>query len=113
MAFGQLGPSPQIQVGDVRLDAATRKLFERDQNLTLTQYGYNLLYTLMTPTGYGVSRAELMGQVWGVNWQGDTHTLNVHIRWVREKIEENPAQRRHIQTERGVGYRFAVPEELN
>jgi two-component system phosphate regulon response regulator PhoB len=47
-----------------------------------------------------------------VDWLGDTRTLDVHIRWVREKIEEDASQPRYIQTVRGVGYRFSAPEEL-
>jgi DNA-binding response OmpR family regulator len=66
----------------------------------------------MSKEGQVVSRAELLDQVWGVDWIGDTRTLDVHIRWVREKVEENPSQPRYIQTVRGVGYRFATPEEM-
>jgi DNA-binding response OmpR family regulator len=102
----------QIQIGDVRLDPAAHKIFKRDQELTLTQKEYDLLHTLMARAGAVVSRAELLDQVWGVDWLGDTRTLDVHIRWVREKVEEIPSQPRYIQTVRGVGYRFAEPEEL-
>jgi DNA-binding response OmpR family regulator len=66
----------------------------------------------MSNAGRVVTRAELLDQVWGVEWLGDTRTLDVHIRWVREKVEEDPSQPRYIQTVRGVGYRFAAPEEL-
>ena len=66
----------------------------------------------MSHAGQVVSRAELIDKVWGIEWLGDTRTLDVHIRWVREKIEEAPSQPRYIQTIRGVGYRFAAPAEL-
>jgi two-component system phosphate regulon response regulator PhoB len=66
----------------------------------------------MTQAGRVVSRAELLDQVWGVDWLGDTRTLDVHVRWLREKIEEDAGQPHYIQTVRGVGYRFAAPEEL-
>ncbi|UCC89052.1 MAG: response regulator transcription factor [Anaerolineales bacterium] len=104
--------TPQIQIGAIRLDAAAHKIYKRDQELTLTQKEYDLVHTLMAHAGMVVSRAELLDQVWGVDWLGDTRTLDVHIRWVREKIEEAPSQPRYIQTVRGVGYRFAKPEEL-
>jgi len=102
----------QTQIGNVRLDTAAHKVYKGDQALTLTQKEYDLLRTLMAHAGQVVSRAELLDQVWGVDWLGDTRTLDVHIRWVREKIEEDPSQPRYIQTVRGVGYRFAAPEEL-
>jgi len=101
-----------IQIGDVRLDVAAHKAYKQNRELTMTQKEYDLLHTLMANAGQVVSRAELLDQVWGVDWLGDTRTLDVHIRWVREKIEENPSQPRYIQTVRGVGYRFATPEEL-
>jgi DNA-binding response OmpR family regulator len=102
----------QIQIGDVRLDPAAHRIYKQDQELTLTQKEYDLLHALMARAGAVVSRAELLDQVWGVDWLGDTRTLDVHIRWVREKVEEIPSQPRYIQTVRGVGYRFAEPEEL-
>ena len=51
---------------------------------------------------------EFFDRVWGTDWLGDTRTLDVHIRWLREKIEVDPSQPRLIQTVRGVGYRFAA-----
>jgi DNA-binding response OmpR family regulator len=112
MAFEEAPKATQIEIGDVRLDMAAHKVFKRSQELTLTQKEYDLLHTLMSRAGRVVSRAELLDLVWGVEWLGDTRTLDVHIRWLREKIEENPSQPRHVQTVRGVGYRFATPEEL-
>jgi two-component system alkaline phosphatase synthesis response regulator PhoP len=112
MAFEASSKTIQIQIGDLRLDVAAHKVFKKDQELTLTQKEYDLLRTLMSNAGRVVTRAELLDQVWGVEWLGDTRTLDVHIRWVREKVEEDPSQPRYIQTVRGVGYRFAAPEEL-
>jgi DNA-binding response OmpR family regulator len=112
MAFEEAPKATQIEIGDVRLDMAAHKVFKRSQELTLTQKEYDLLHTLMSRAGRVVSRAELLDLVWGVEWLGDTRTLDVHIRWLREKIDENPSQPRHVQTVRGVGYRFATPEEL-
>jgi DNA-binding response OmpR family regulator len=112
MAFEETADMPQIQIGDVHLDAAAHKVYKKKQELTLTQKEYDLLHVLMSHAGRVVSRADLLDQVWGVEWLGDTRTLDVHIRWVREKVEEYPSQPRYVQTVRGVGYRFATPEEL-
>jgi len=112
VAFEEASKAAQIQIGDVRLELAAHKVFKQDQALTLTQKEYDLLRTLMSHAGRVVTRAELLDQVWGVEWLGDTRTLDVHIRWVREKVEANPSRPRYIQTVRGVGYRFATPEEL-
>jgi len=112
MAFEEAPRTHHIEIGDVRLDLAAHKVYSKNQELTLTQKEYDLLHTLMSHAGRVVSRAQLLDQVWGVEWLGDTRTLDVHIRWVREKIEENPSQPRYVQTVRGVGYRFATPEEF-
>jgi len=112
MAFEETPKTTQIQIGDVRLDVGAHRVYKKDRELTLTQKEYDLLHTLMSHAGQVVSRSELLDHVWDVEWMGDTRTLDVHIRWVREKVEEDPSQPRYIQTVRGVGYRFAVPEEL-
>lgn len=112
MAFEEAPKTQDIEIGEVRLDFAAHKVYSKNQELTLTQKEYDLLHTLMSHAGQVVSRAQLLDQVWGVEWLGDTRTLDVHIRWVREKIEENPSQPHYVQTVRGVGYRFARPEEL-
>jgi DNA-binding response OmpR family regulator len=112
MAFEETAETPQIQIGDVHLDVAAHKVYKKKQELTLTKMEYDLLHVLMSHAGRVVSRADLLDQVWGVEWLGDTRTLDVHIRWVREKVEEDPSQPRYVQTVRGVGYRFATPEDL-
>jgi len=66
----------------------------------------------MSRAGQAIPRSELLNLVWGENWFGDTRTLDVHIRWLRLKIEDDPADPRYIQTVRGMGYRFAGPEEF-
>jgi two-component system alkaline phosphatase synthesis response regulator PhoP len=96
----------------VRLDLAAHKVYKQDQELAMTQKEYDLLHVLMSHAGRVVSRADLLDQVWGVDWLGDTRTLDVHVRWLREKVEEDPSRPYYVQTVRGVGYRFATPEEL-
>ena len=74
--------------------------------LTLRYKEFELLYLLMSNAGQDVNRAEIFDKVWGTDWLGDTRTLDVHIRWLREKIEDNASQPQFIQTVRGVGYQF-------
>ncbi|GAB4435861.1 MAG: response regulator transcription factor [Anaerolineae bacterium] len=110
IAFTSTTHNRQIQIGNICLDPVAHKVLKHNREVALRQKEYELLYVLMSRPGQVISRAELLDQVWGVNWLGDTRTLDVHIRWVREKIEDNPGQPRYIQTVRGVGYRFATAE---
>lgn len=100
-----------LQAGDLRLDLVTRRAFKGHDELTLRYKEFELLSFLMSQVGKAVTRAELFDKVWGTDWLGDTRTLDVHIRWLREKIEDNPSEPRYIQTVRGVGYRFVAPEK--
>jgi DNA-binding response OmpR family regulator len=102
----------QIAAGALLLDLATRRVYKSGQELALRYKEFELLSLLMTRRGEVVTRADLFDQVWGTDWLGDTRTLDVHIRWLREKIEADPGQPRYIQTVRNVGYRFATPEEV-
>ena len=97
----------QMTVGPLRLDLNSHRAFKEGVELPLRQKEYDLLALLLSHPGQVVTRAEFFDQVWGTDWLGDTRTLDVHIRWLREKIEADPGQPRLIQTVRGVGYRFA------
>ena len=101
-----------IQIGAVRLDLNTRRIFKEQQELTLRHKEFEILSLLMSQPGQVVSRAELFDRVWGIDWLGDTRTLDVHIRWLREKIEDNPSRPLYIQTVRSVGYRFVSSEDI-
>lgn len=96
----------QLVAGSLHLDLTSHRAFKDGIELPLRQKEYNLLALLLSRPGQVVTRAEFFDQVWGTDWLGDTRTLDVHIRWLREKIEDNPGQPRLIQTVRGVGYRF-------
>jgi DNA-binding response OmpR family regulator len=74
---------------------------------------YDLLAVLMTNTGHAFERGELLDAVWGTGWIGDPRTLDVHVRWLRQKLEDDPGTPRYILTVRGLGYRFARPEEIS
>ncbi|HXF63490.1 MAG TPA: response regulator transcription factor [Caldilineaceae bacterium] len=105
-------PQSGLRVGAIRLDLETRQVFKGEQELELRYKEFELLSLLMSRQGEVVSRAQLFDEVWGTDWLGDTRTLDVHIRWLREKIEDDPSNPRYIRTIRGVGYRFARPSEV-
>lgn len=98
--------SNHLAIGSLRLELHTRRAFKAGQELHLRQKEFELLALLLSRPGEVISRAEFFDQVWGTDWLGDTRTLDVHIRWLREKIEADPGQPRLIQTVRGVGYRL-------
>lgn len=104
----RLHERPRLEVGELTLDRRMRQAYRGDLLLDLRYKEFELLSLLMSRAGEVVSRAELFDKVWGTDWLGDTRTLDVHIRWLREKLEEDPSDPRYILTVRGVGYRFAI-----
>ncbi len=104
-------PQP-ISTHQLSLDPVARRTWRGDQELQLSAREFDLLTVLMKNAGRAMSRDELIKLVWGDDWVGDPRTLDVHVRWLRLKIEEDPASPQYIQTVRGYGYRFAGPEEL-
>lgn len=101
-----------IKIGQVEIDPSSRRVMNCGKTLELTRKEYDLLYALMMRAGKVIARNDLIDKVWQTDWVGDTRTLDVHIRWLREKIENDPSHPRYIQTVRGVGYRFATPDEV-
>lgn len=101
-----------VTLGDLTLDPVARRVFKKDQEVQLSAREFDLLSILIKNAGRALSRDELLAEVWGSDWIGDPRTLDVHVRWLRLKVEEDPASPRYIQTVRGHGYRFAGPEEL-
>ena len=102
--------SSEWQGGDLRVNFETRQVWKAGKELTLRHKEFELLSFLLSRQGEVVTRAELFDEVWGTDWLGDTRTLDVHMRWLREKIEDDPSNPRYIRTVRGVGYRFVRPE---
>lgn len=106
-------PQPQLlSMGQLGLDPVARRVYRGDQEVQLSAREFDLLAVLMKNSGRAMSREELIKLVWGDDWVGDPRTLDVHVRWLRLKIEEDPATPQYIQTVRGFGYRFAGQEEL-
>jgi DNA-binding response OmpR family regulator len=96
----------KLESGDLQLDLIARRAFRGDKELQLTHKEFDLLASLMRNRGAVLSRDLLLEKVWGYEYSGETKTVDVHIRWLREKIEDDPSQPRRIITVRGVGYRF-------
>jgi two-component system response regulator RegX3 len=101
-----------LEVGPVRLDPDRRSASVDGRELELTRKEFELLELLLREAGNVVSRERLIDEVWDVNWFGSTKTLDVHVSGLRRKLGDDSADPRFIHTLRGVGFRFAAPEEL-
>lgn len=95
-----------IVAGDLKIDSAGHHAWLKDSPLELKPREFDLLAFLMENRGRVFSREQLLDRVWGYEATVDTRTVDVHIRWLREKIEADPAHPQRIATIRGVGYRF-------
>jgi DNA-binding response OmpR family regulator len=95
-----------IVIDDLKIDLDSRQVFKEGRELSMRYKEFELLSLLVANAGEVVTRAEIFDKVWGTDWLGDMRTLDVHIRWLREKIEDDAGNPRYIQTVRGVGYRF-------
>lgn len=100
------GRQMYLEVGDIRLDVAMRIVEGPLGQHHLPPKLCKLLQVFMERPGAIVRREELMQQVWDTKFLGDTRTLDVHIRWLREKIEEDPSNPQRLITVRGMGYRL-------
>ena len=99
-----------IAVGAISLDPASRAVTKHGEPIELAAKEFDLLRFLMSRAGEVVGREEIMDEVWDPHWFGPTKTLDVHISWLRKKIEDEPSAPTYITTVRGVGFRFAAPE---
>ena len=97
-------PKGMVQVDEMVLDVSKAMLKKRGDEIHLTPKETKLMVLLMKNVGKVVSRSELMQQVWNTEYLGDTRTLDVHICWLRQKIEDNPRIPELILTRRGQGY---------
>ena len=95
-----------LTVGDITLNTAERVAVRDGETVDLTAKEYDLIELLMRNPRRVYSRENLMNVVWGYTYAGDYRTVDVHIRRLREKLEENPAEPDHIKTKWGVGYYF-------
>lgn len=99
--------SPQIvESGDMRLDCEGRRAYIKGKEIALTAKEFEVLELLMLNPNKVYSRENLLKLVWGADYPGDVRTVDVHIRRLREKIEENPSEPKYVHTKWGVGYYF-------
>ncbi len=100
------GPAERLVFGDLTIDLRRREVRLGDRPLALRPKEFDLLAFLARNRGAVLSRDLILERVWGWEYDGGSRTVDVHIHWLREKIEADPAHPRRIVTVRGVGYRF-------
>jgi len=95
-----------IKVGDFEIDLERHLVFHRGSPVEMTHREFDLLAFLVQNRGRVFSRDHLLEKVWGYDYAGGTRTVDVHIRWLRQKLEADPSHPEHLVTVRGVGYKF-------
>ena len=95
-----------IKVGEIEVDTSRHEIFRNGKTLTLRPKEFDLLAFLARNKGLVFTREQLLEKVWGYDYAGDSRTVDVHVRWLREKIEDNPNEPRLLLTVRGVGYKL-------
>lgn len=95
-----------IKLGELSIDPESRTVKVSEREIDLTFKEFELLLALARQPNRVFSRDQLFSQVWGSDFLGESRTVDVHVRYLREKLEENPSQPNHILTVRGVGYRL-------
>ena len=100
-------PGDQIKVKDLVIDRTRRAVYKNGKELELTQREYELIKFLAENPGRVMSREELMGSVWQYDYFGDLRAVDVAVRRLREKLEDNPSEPVYVMTKRGAGYYFA------
>ena len=99
---------PTIEAGSVRIDIERHVVSVRGENITMPLKEFDLLEFLVRNSGRVLTRNQLIDRVWGADYVGDTKTLDVHIKRLRAKIESDPSSPVHINTVRGLGYKFEI-----
>ena len=103
---------PPLQVGGMTVDASMRRATLDGSEIALTRREFDLLALLVRNAGTVVTRERVMDEVWDTNWFGSTKTLDVHVSSLRRKLGDDAVDSRYLHTVRGVGFRFASPDEL-
>ena len=99
---------PTIEAGSVRIDIERHVVSVRGEHVTMPLKEFDLLEFLVRNSGRVLTRNQLIDRVWGADYVGDTKPLDVHIKRLRAKIEVDPSHPSHIQTVRGLGYKFDI-----
>ncbi|MCR4763786.1 MAG: response regulator transcription factor [Lachnospiraceae bacterium] len=100
------GEHARITAGDLTIDEDARRVLLADREIPLTGREFDVLTFLARTPGKIYSREELLGELWGADYPGDARTVDVHVRRLREKLEENPGEPRYVRTKWGSGYYF-------
>lgn len=108
-AKGKSGSSRKIVLGDLALDEDSRRVTWRGKNVDLSPKEFLLLKVLMVNAGKTLSTEQLLNQVWGYDFSGDVKTVAVHVRWLRQKIEDDPKNPVLLETIHRSGYRLNLP----
>jgi DNA-binding response OmpR family regulator len=103
---GRPAMQDQIVSEDLQLSLTSRRVFKNGDEIRLSNKEFDLLAELMRNKGVVLSRDLILTKVWGYDYFVDKRTVDVHVRWLREKIENDPSNPTRIVTVRGVGYRF-------
>ncbi len=98
--------SDVLTAGDLQVDTGRREASRGGQALQLKPKEYELLLFFLRNRGRAFSREQLLDKIWGYDFFGDSRTVDVHVSWLRQKIEEEPAKPTRLITVRGLGYRF-------
>src|SRR5437588_9243271 len=98
-----------LEVGDVRLDPERHEVVVRGEEIALPLKEFELLELLLENAGRVLPRETLISRVWGADYVGDTKTLDVHVKRLRAKVEDDPTHPRRIVTIRGLGYKYELP----
>jgi DNA-binding response OmpR family regulator len=109
-AQGRIEPEAVLEVGDIRLDPARREAWVDGKTITLRAKVFDLLAAFMRHQGVVLDRERLLSIVWGQDFYGDTRTIDVHVAWLRDKLQGAKAR---VQTVWGVGYKLVLDEEAN
>ena len=96
----------EIVEGDLKLNCVTKTLFVKGEKTDVTAKEFDLLKLLIDNKGVTLKKSFIFNTIWGSDSESEMQTLNVHIKWLREKIEKDPKNPSHILTVWGVGYRF-------
>lgn len=99
-----------VSIGPFKINVSTREIYKEDKLLELKPKEFDLLKLFLTNPGRVFSRQYLLEQIWGYDYLGDTRTVDVHIRRLRQRIEDNPDNPIYIKTIHGVGYKFVIEE---
>ena len=105
-AISASGGGESYTAGDLEVDLSSHTARLGSAALDLKPREFDLLALLVANKGRAISRDQILERLWGYDYIGDTRTVDVHVRWLREKIEANPGSPKRIITIRGVGYRF-------